>query len=228
MEKIHKTSWILVPVIAIGGLFIPRLGLILLPIMMILIFSGFFLGKFWCGNICPHGSLYDNYLSPLSKKNNIPAFLKSRLTKILFFALFMGMFIVRLSNIWTHWGTWDFLDKLGLIMAMNYLLPTLVGSGLAIFIRPRAWCSVCPMGTLQEIFLRLGNFSRLNQHTNPQISINNPENCTGCAVCSRVCPLELKPHTTSKKEGTKFQEKDCIKCQQCIAACPKNLLSMKR
>jgi ferredoxin-type protein NapH len=42
-------------------------------------------------------------------------------------------------------------------------------------------------------------------------------------VCSRVCPMQLKPF--EYKEKGVMGDNDCIKCSTCVAACPKKALS---
>ncbi|MDD2630217.1 MAG: 4Fe-4S binding protein, partial [Limnochordia bacterium] len=55
----QQVTWLLMPIIALGGLYYHKLGLLLLPIMLTLIVLGVFRGKYWCGKLCPHGSLFD-------------------------------------------------------------------------------------------------------------------------------------------------------------------------
>jgi polyferredoxin len=149
--KFKNYSWIMVPLIAIGGMYIPKLGLLLIPIMLTLIVLGFLKGKYWCGNLCPHGSLFDKFLLPLSPNGKIPSFLTSKYTKAAFFIFYMVMFSSRLLKAFASWGSMTFLDRLGFVFAANYLIPTIVGISLALFVNPRSWCAFCPMGTMEQL-----------------------------------------------------------------------------
>jgi polyferredoxin len=49
----------------------------------------FFKGRYWCGNICPHGSLFDSLLYPITNNKKIPSFFKSKALGIIFFIFFL-------------------------------------------------------------------------------------------------------------------------------------------
>lgn len=55
----------------------PKLGLLVIPVMLGLTVTSCFTGRYWCGNICVHGSLFDHVFGRISKKKAIPKFLKS-------------------------------------------------------------------------------------------------------------------------------------------------------
>ncbi|NMB01159.1 MAG: hypothetical protein GX971_06520, partial [Firmicutes bacterium] len=50
-DSIQKYTWPFTLVVAVGGLWWPRLGLLVLPIMLSLAIISFFRGRFWCGNV---------------------------------------------------------------------------------------------------------------------------------------------------------------------------------
>jgi ferredoxin-type protein NapH len=62
--SIRRYGWLFTLLVALGGLWLPRLGLLVILIMVALTISSFFTGRYWCGNICPHGSLFDVVLMP--------------------------------------------------------------------------------------------------------------------------------------------------------------------
>ena len=54
----RKYGWILTFLIAFGGLFEHKLGLLVpFGVMLGLMITSLFDGRFWCGNVCPHGSI---------------------------------------------------------------------------------------------------------------------------------------------------------------------------
>lgn len=224
-NKFKRYSWLVVPVIAFGGLFYPKLGLLLIPIMLTLIILGFLKGKYWCGNLCPHGSLFDFLILRFSFNKKIPRLFTSGIFKTLFFLWYMNMFTSRLIQAWQSWGTLDFWDKLGFVFTFNYLIPTTVGTFLALFINPRTWCSFCPMGTMEQLAYKLGKLLRLNKHTDQKVTIAAKEKCRQCGKCAKVCPMQLKPYL-AWDDNNQFSNENCIRCSTCIVNCPAQILSL--
>lgn len=226
MNFIKKYSWSLVPLIAFGGLFYPLLGLLVLVIMFVLMAIGITNGRYWCGNICPHGSLFDNIINKISLSKNIPDILKSQYLKWGFFFFFMGMFLFRIIRVINYWGTEEFLNNLGFLFVLQYLImPTILGAALSYLISPRAWCTFCPMGTMAEIMYKIGKITGINKF-NQKISITSQEECKECGACARACPLELNPYQNFN-ENNAFDNEQCMKCGECAANCPLNLLELK-
>lgn len=222
----RKHTWILVPLIALGGLFYPKLGLLVIPFMLAVIILGFFKGKYWCGNICPHGSLFDRILLPVGRNARIPGFLRSRTMRVLFFTFYMYMFAQRLSSALGQWGSMTYLDQLGFVFAFNYLIPTTVGVFLALFVNTRAWCAFCPMGTMQQFTYKLGKWSGLNLQTDQRVAVTAREMCRKCGKCSRVCPMQLKPYLEFSRQD-RLENENCIRCSTCVANCPARILSLQ-
>ena len=218
-------SWLLVPVIAVGGLYYPKIGLLLLPVMLTLMVTGFLSGKYWCGNLCPHGSLFDKILLPLSPNREIHPVFQAALLKTAFFLFYMGMFIRRLYIVSAFWGSFFFWDKLGFLLAVNYLLPTLIGLTLALLSNVRAWCRFCPMATIQQLMYRLGKRTGLNRATDRKVTANAPELCRQCGQCARVCPVQLEPYR-ALGPGQQFSSEECIRCATCVAHCPAGILTL--
>jgi polyferredoxin len=72
--------------------------------------------------------------------------------------------------------------------------------------RPRFWCrNLCPMGAL---FSLVSRWSLLNRRVNTS--------CTGCAQCSRACPMNAIP---AEAHDTDYS--DCIFCLECESECPR-------
>ena len=63
---VRKYGWLFTVLVAVGGLWQPKLGLLVILIMAALTITSFFTGRYWCGNFCPHGSLFDVIMLPLA------------------------------------------------------------------------------------------------------------------------------------------------------------------
>jgi len=223
---IRKYGWLFTLLVAIGGLWEPKLGLLVILIMTGLIVTSFFTGRYWCGNFCPHGSLFDRLLLPISKNIKIPKFLKSKPMMIGFFGFFMFNFSRKIIKISKLWGSYAFLDKLGLIFANTYLMVLIIGGLLAIFTNPRTWCQFCPMGSLQKLSYTLGKTFDIPKKTEKKVTISDKSKCYNCGKCSKVCPFQLTPHL-EWSDKNQFDNINCIKCSTCIENCPAKILSLK-
>lgn len=223
----RKWAWIFTLVVAFGGLYEPKLGLLVLPVIVGLVSTAFFTGRFWCGNICAHGSLYDHILIKYSKNKKIPKFLKSKLLIIAFFMWFGGKITFKLIKIFTNLSGMLLLDKLGLIFVSSYLMVLIIGIPIGIIYTPRSWCRFCPMGTMQRLSYKLGKLLGVAKKTEKKVTILSKDLCHGCAKCSRVCPMQLTPHKEFD-ENNQFNSEKCIKCKTCIENCPAKILSLEK
>ena len=154
--------------------------------------------------MCPRGSFYDLFIRKISRNAKIPAFFRKSIVRI--FVLFTLIGVLG-SQIYTRWGD---VDAIGLAMVMTLTVTTIAGIILGITYQQRIWCHICPMGTIANL---------MSEGKKP---LNINEMCIDCKICSRVCPMQLKPYEY-KKSGV-MGDNDCIKCSTCTAACPKNAL----
>lgn len=203
MLKITPYLGILVLIVAIGGLWYPALGYFMLLIFAAIFLISPFRGRWFCGNLCPRGSLVDFWISKVSKKRKIPAFFRSFWVRAPIFFLLMGFMGFRIYSVI---GTLNLFEKIGMVFVTMCLVTTAIAVFLGSYLSPRAWCSFCPMGTAQNL---LGGKKYPLQLTK--------EKCIDCKKCEKVCPMQLKVCQNETKP-------DCIKCGRCVSACPKDAL----
>jgi len=224
---LKRYAWLFVFVVAVGGLWIPKLGLFMIPLMVALMIMGFAKGKYWCGNVCPHGSFFDGILLHISRNKKIPAFLRSKILAGMLLAWFMFMLVNRLATVFSSLGEVGFLDRLGFVFVLNYLAVTVLGTVLALGVNPRAWCTICPMGTFQLLLYRLGSWLGVNRKSDMRLAAVNKEDCVSCSRCSRVCPMQLKPYP-DYLENKSFDFGACIRCSTCVQHCPTGVLKLRQ
>ena len=200
MLKITPYIPIIVPIIAIGGLFYPLLGYFLLLDMAVLMVVSPFKGRFFCGNLCSRGLFNDYILSKISRKVKVPKLLKNMTFRLTVLVIMMSFMVYRIMQ------SQGIVYKLGGILVAMYIMQTIIISLLAIFISPRAWCHFCPAGTMQRFFDRKKKILKIHK-----------DKCIDCGLCKKVCPMGLPVNEIIHKP-------DCIKCGRCIEVCPKKAL----
>ncbi|HHX75263.1 MAG TPA: 4Fe-4S binding protein [Firmicutes bacterium] len=219
---VRKYAWLFTLLVGIGGLWYPRLGLLVIPVMLSLVIMAFFRGRYWCGNFCAHGSLFDSLL-PLSRNSKIPAFFKAKIVVGGFFLWFTFNLTRKFIRVWSLSGTGAFWDRLGMIFVSSYLMVIIAGVLLSLFVTPRTWCNFCPMGVLQRLSSKLGKLLGVARKTDVKVSITSSKLCHKCGKCARVCPMQLLPYAEFP-EHNQFTAENCIKCATCVENCPAGIL----
>ena len=217
---IIRYSWVLLFIIAIGGFIYPYLGLLMIPMMFVLLFMSLFRGRFWCGNVCPRGSFLEMFLKRISRNSKIPTFFSSIKFRLVVLVLFFSIFA------WRLWGVLfqgNILEQIGILFASMCLITTIISIFLGIPFSPRAWCSFCPMGSLQNLLYRF-RLRIFSKKTNPGVALAHNK-CSKCYVCSKVCPMQLKPSKRDKYSSFDGGF-DCLKCGYCINTCPNKALKL--
>ena len=208
--------WILIAYLAIGY-FYPVIGFLALICMIAPVAFAVRRGRWWCGNACPRGSLYDRVLSRYSPHRPIPDFVRT-----FGFRLFMVLFIFTMFGIQMYhaWGDWQ---AMGRVFWLIILITTIVGVALSFIYAPRTWCSFCPMGTLSSwVTPKSGNLPEKYRR------IFVSDRCQmKCKSCARVCPMQLTPYD-SRGQAEGYLHADCIKCGKCAIACPIKIMALDR
>lgn len=211
MLKITPYLGFLIPLISIGGLWYPKLGYFMLVVMLIILITSPFMGRWFCGNLCPRGSYNDFWVSKISRKVKLPKWIKSLWIRIPVFIGLMGGMVYRLLQ------TQGIIDKIGMVFVMICLTTSLIATILGTLVSPRAWCSFCPMGTMQKAM------SHMNKKA-PKLRMEI-DKCVSCKLCEKACPMHL-PIVKELHDKKHNELHDCIKCGRCINVCPKKCLSI--
>ena len=226
-NSVRQYGWLFTILVAIGGLWEPKLGLLVFFIIGGLTLTSFFKGRYWCGNFCPHGSLFDKITLPISLNKKIPNFLKSKTFIVGFFIFFMFNLGRKMLKVSKFWGTYDFFDKAGTLFVNTYLVVLIVGGLFAVLVNSRTWCQFCPMGSIQKISHFFGKTSGVTKKTEEKITVSNKDLCHSCGKCSRVCPFQLTPYLDFS-DNNQFDNNNCIKCSTCVENCPAGILSLSK
>lgn len=197
--------WIVVITISLGWKY-PLLGYTVPLAMLTGIIGSFIRGRYVCGNLCPRGAFLERLISWLSFNRKIPLFFKDMRFRIVALFALMGLMMYRgfqnPSDPW-HWGY---------VFWSLCLFTTVIAVVMAIIVHPRTWCAFCPIGTLQNF---IGGSKK-------QLMIDKAA-CKECNLCENVCSFNL-PKASYKEIGY-LPDRDCLKCSECVSACPQNALS---
>lgn len=162
----------------------------MLCFMIPLLIAVFGKSKTYCNRYCGRGQLFQllGEKFKLSRKRDIPKFIKSKRFRYGFLIFFLAMFMLMLFNtylvfagreishevtlLWTfklpwHWayhGTlfapWVVQFAYGFYSIM--LTSTLLGFVTMLLFKPRSWCVYCPMGTMTQLICKARNRKELN------------------------------------------------------------------
>jgi len=200
------------------------------PLMLIAL--TLILGRFFCGWVCPVGTVLDLVRSlafwqkrrkPSHAMRLFPANANSHLRYYLLIAVALaGLFSLQALGL---------LDPLVIFLRASTALAsnlfTLRQPPLRAFLsiisllfvaivtlelwQPRFWCrNLCPLGALISVFSR---FSLLNRQVSSA--------CSFCGDCRRACVMNAIP----RKEPHDTDYSDCTFCLECESACPNTGIS---
>ncbi len=189
-------------------------------------------GRFFCGWICPLGSLLE-MLPSLGRRGKKGA---SRLRprdlagkpigkgdarlrlKYVFTAALLLLFLFGVNALWLF-------DPL--VIANRAVVFVLLGgvpvvfialTALAVLVGPRFWCQeICPFGACLSAASVAG--SRLPAKASPLSLVKDESACIHCGRCSMACPFAIAEVADSEMTG-RLAIPDCALCGECVSACP--------
>lgn len=130
--------------VGIGGYFFPLIGLLVIGLIALAIGLNIRRTRYFCGQVCPNGASLSAVLTPVSRKYKLPKFLYApefRRALCAFMLFCIVNLMVRFGNSWA---------QVGRIFWSIYVVSLGLSYSIGLFFKPRAWCAICPMGTLQE------------------------------------------------------------------------------
>ncbi len=185
----------------------------LIPFVLFLIptLAALFVGRIFCGWVCPLGAVQE-VLGLWSRKKSIVPEAVDRSLRYLKYLMLLGLVALAVLGIRFHWV---FYDPFKVIFTGT---GTWIAIGLAVFfgvsslVIYRPWCRyVCPLGAV----LALASMAGLAMKKADQ------NKCVGCALCVKTCPLGA----IRVKDGNAQFTGECIRCGDCSAICPNDALS---
>ena len=209
-ERSQYLMLALLPLVVVGGYFCPRIGFIVVLLILLFMVLASRRGRIYCGWLCPMGAFHERLLSRESLNKPIPLFFKTPWFRWGLFIIMMGFMSFRL------FATEGDPIAIGHVFRTMWIISVLLAVMTGIYLKPRFWCSVCPMGTLQGVLSK-------NTHL-----LSLDDSCIECRKCEKVCPIGTYPGAY-KVAGkiAQIPSGECLRCSNCIVNCPKDALSFK-
>ncbi len=186
---------------------------ILIFSLMLTLFLG---GAFFCGWICPLGSVQE-WISKLGRKmrgekfNKIP----KRLDNVLSYFRYVVLALVIIQTARSYTLVFEAVDPYYNLfniwtdeISITGYISVAVVLGASLFLE-RPFCRyACPLGALNGLF---NSISFLNIK-------RNEESCIDCGACDRACPVNI-----NVSKADLVNDNHCIRCMKCVDSCPVNI-----
>lgn len=193
-------------------------------------------GRFYCNHLCPRGGLLDGYVRLFSRGKRTPDWFNHPLIRVVVAATAFGLLATGIRAAWRQGGS------LGVPFLTMLAVSTLVAVGLGVVYHQRAWCQVCPAGTLSHAVHRIAE--ALGRDPAPRVEVD-ADACVDCGRCGTVCRQDINPGQYADREvtdhgdvfswgGTEGATReadgvvdhgDCLQCSACVEECPTDALS---
>ena len=195
-------------------------------VFLVLFLSGLFLGRAWCGWVCPAGGVAEIAQTVNPKPANAKVL---RVVRYCVFAVWFGVLVTGFVLAGGIRG----IDPLRLTERyvsvdepMKYIIYYFV-LGLFFILdlalgRRGACHGVCWMSPFLNAGMAVGRLLHL-----PQMRIKARQDaCIDCKKCNYRCPMSIDVNAAVKTGSVKSC--DCILCGECVDVCPKGVLSYRK
>lgn len=219
------------PLGALAAFFRARAFLPLWPAMGLL-FLSFFSGRFFCGWICPLGSVMEIIPSAYRLKKRkigrlrprglngkaIPAGTRRFRVKYLLLIVLLALFPLGVNLLWLFDPL--VITNRAAVLVLSGSVPFLF-LGLLVLAQlagPRFWCQeICPLGAMLSV---AGGAGRALVGEKALLGLIKDEGaCIRCGRCAEECPFHITEVADARESG-RVRNLDCALCGECVEACP--------
>jgi len=137
-------SLLAVASIAVAGFFWPVVGLAVPVLILFALVSNFFGRRSFCAGVCPNGRSLSAAFTRVSRGKALPEAFRFPFLR----SLLCGFMLFCVVSLLARTG--GNIALVGRVFWMMYVIATGLSAAMALFFKPRSWCAICPMGTLQD------------------------------------------------------------------------------
>jgi MauM/NapG family ferredoxin protein len=192
------------PLLMITNILVTRSFSIFIPALLLVIVT-LFLGRFFCGWVCPVGTISDIIPKTKRKLSSFYRFKYYYLTLLIILSIFGVNLLIISDPLVIFNRSLTFLTQVRIPVVLILIIVLVASLG------ERFWCRIiCPLGALLGIF----SLTRV-------LNLHVQETCTQCNLCNRVCPMDAI-------QECKILKTECTLCFHCIDKCPRNAITITK
>ncbi len=197
----------------ITGSFISFLGMFI---------GSLFLGRLFCGWLCPGGAVQELSLKINSKSYNGK---KRNLIKYFIWIPWISIVVIvfiqsGIRAIDPVYQTYYGISISDVYSAITFLFFAILIGGIALAAGKRAFCHsgcwMAPFMIMGRKIRNVGNWPSLQL-------VGDRSKCTNCYTCTKNCSMSLDVNSMVQNES--LEDSECILCVSCVDNCPMNAIT---
>lgn len=184
----------------------------------LIVISSFFLGRWFCGYVCPIGTIQELIYStrgPKTRFRQLISYKTHRVLNVVKYIIFSFTAIAAFFSVQYLYMKFCPILAIGHIQTITItgilILVVIVAGG---FFIERLWCRyLCPYAALMNIFQKIADLLKIKRYKifrNIHASIN-------CFNCVNYCPMNIDIGYLEQ-----ISDLNCIKCMRCVRQCSKS------
>ena len=184
--------------------------------------ASLFLGRAWCGWLCPAGATQE-----LCSKVNGKSFngRKRNLIKYFIWAPWISIVVIMfiqaggIKSVDPLYQTWNGISISDLQSAIMFAV---IAGAIAVFALAAGKRAACHTICWMAPFMILGRKIR-NKANWPSLQLEADKTiCINCKTCNRNCSMSLDVNVMVQKQA--MENTECILCGNCVDGCPKHAI----
>lgn len=195
------------------GLLVAGLYMDMRIVIMVLLPATLFFGNFFCGWVCPYGTLQELMRTVgkliFKKQYKMPRSIQKFMQYskyVLFTIMMVGVLDFILTPINGYGTLMGLFSETGETIVVTLALGIMIIYLLISMVFERAYCNYLCTESAKYGILSLTRIFSIKR---------NEDTCIGCNKCDKVCPMNIEVSMHDQ-----VRNGQCINCMKCVQACP--------